>query len=387
MSDYAYLIKPGAPLVVRSGVPFGSGVKADGANFPLPSAIAGLVRTTLGLEQGLDFSDAQVRKKLLGVRCKGPFAYAIWEGMLQLCLPKPGDCYFMDAPDGSIQLIGLSPAPLNEDAGCDLPEGLLPVRPLVATKGKPNSSLSRRLWSWPLFSDWLLGAQPDASPLLAQTCNPPSTVVRTHVAIDSTTHSALPGKLFQTAASSYEPGLLAHGQTDQVRVVEGLTFWTDQALCSDSVCLGGERRLSRLSQLGNSHQVLPELPQALLDALVGTARFKLVFLTPGLMKAGALPGPLETSWQPLAEHPELKLSVKAVALSRMQAISGWDLANNSPKATRRALPAGSVYWCESAEPLTEEQVRALWFACLSDGEQDRADGFGVVTPGIWSQWV
>lgn len=384
MSHYEYLVKPVAPLVVRSGVPFGSGVKADGANFPLPSAVAGLVRTTLGLQQGLDFSDAQVRKRLLGVRSKGPFAYTTANGVRQLCFPKPNDCYFMDRADGSIQLIGLSPASLPEDSGCDLPEGLLPVRPLTIIKGKPNASVSKRLWSWTLLSDWLLAAQLDPSRLFAETVQPPSNVVRTHVAIDAATHSAIPGKLFQTAASSYEPYIAHSGKSESGGSVEGLALWADQHLHGDSVCLGGERRLSRLFSLSESDPVLPAVPQALLNALVGSSRFRLLFITPGLMQNGALPVALQATWQPLADQPRMQLKVQAVALSRMQAISGWDMASNAPKATRRAVPAGSVYWCESEEPLSVEQVKALWFSCLSYGEQDRADGFGVVLPGVWN---
>ena len=40
-----YLIEPLAPLVFRSGKPFGSQSAADGANFPLPSSMAGMLRT------------------------------------------------------------------------------------------------------------------------------------------------------------------------------------------------------------------------------------------------------------------------------------------------------------------------------------------------------
>ena len=377
--NFQYLINPAAPLVVRSGVPFGSGVKPDGANFPLPSAIAGMVRTTVGIEKGLDFSSEHVKESLLAIQCKGPFLVTTLGGERQVCLPKPSDCYFVDGPHAKPQLIRLTPAELPEGAGCDLPPGLSPILPTVAAKGKPNASMSRRYWSWPLFSDWLEGTEPEDQRLNSQTLNPPATVVRTHVAIDSVTQAAIAGKLFQTAAASYEQPL---GSTS-TPYIEGLAFWTNTALKGDSVCLGGERRLSRLHALDESESFLPQITSRLLKQLIGATRFRLVFLTPGLLAAGAVPVPLGNAWRPLSDCPELEVHVRAVALSRMQAISGWDLAKGGPKATRRAVPTGSVYWCEVATGLTEQQVNSLWFAAMSGEIQDSTDGFGVVVPGVW----
>jgi CRISPR-associated protein Cmr3 len=56
-----------------------------------------------------------------------------------------------------------------------------------------------------------------------------------------------------------------------------------------------------------------------------------------------------------------------------------------PKPTRYAAAAGSVYFFEVTEggPLSVERLRNLWLRPISDQDQDRRDGFGLVLPGVW----
>jgi CRISPR-associated protein (Cas_Cmr3). len=48
---YAHMIVPQAPLVFRSGRPFGEGSR-DGANFPWPSSLAGVLRSQVMDDRG-----------------------------------------------------------------------------------------------------------------------------------------------------------------------------------------------------------------------------------------------------------------------------------------------------------------------------------------------
>lgn len=77
MSKNAYLIESLAPLVFRSGKPFGSIASAQDATFPLPSATAGLIRA-VHVEQTLGkYQDYQAQlqhadyQNLLSIESQG----------------------------------------------------------------------------------------------------------------------------------------------------------------------------------------------------------------------------------------------------------------------------------------------------------------------------
>ena len=66
-----YLIEPLAPLVFRSGKPFSGQSGADGANFPLPSSMAGMLRTVTADQNNQPFSDSlkeKLRKQKLKMK-------------------------------------------------------------------------------------------------------------------------------------------------------------------------------------------------------------------------------------------------------------------------------------------------------------------------------
>jgi CRISPR-associated protein Cmr3 len=66
-------------------------------------------------------------------------------------------------------------------------------------------------------------------------------------------------------------------------------------------------------------------------------------------------------------------------------VSGWSFEKETrgPKHSRRAAPAGSVYWLDLHDGVrAEDLVREVWMNCVSDDEQDRLDGFGVAVVGV-----
>jgi CRISPR-associated protein Cmr3 len=76
-------------------------------------------------------------------------------------------------------------------------------------------------------------------------------------------------------------------------------------------------------------------------------------------------------------------------VGRFSAVSGWRYdgrkKRRGPKPVRRVAPAGSVYFfrVEDGE-LTEDTIRRLWLAPLSDEPSDRKDGYGLAQPGVWT---
>ena len=79
---------------------------------------------------------------------------------------------------------------------------------------------------------------------------------------------------------------------------------------------------------------------------------------------------------------EYDIEIIAAAVSRYQVISGWDYAIHKPKPTRRLAPAGSVYFLKIGKN-TENFVKNVWMQNISDGEENRADGFGLAALGTW----
>ena len=81
-----------------------------------------------------------------------------------------------------------------------------------------------------------------------------------------------------------------------------------------------------------------------------------------------------------------KAKLVGAAVGRRIPVSGWHLRNQKPKKVRWAVPAGSVYFLELTETLTEDERRQLltaWLKPLSDQLDDRRDGFGCALWGVW----
>jgi len=148
--------------------------------------------------------------------------------------------------------------------------------------------------------------------------------------------------------------------------------------------LGGERRLSQISPAtaAVARLLVPtDAEKQALRALCAGQWLALTLATPAVFAQGWRPGWLDDALQgspPLA--PGLRLQLRAAAVPRWQGISGWDLCAHLPKASRRAVAAGSVYWFEvlsNDPPSNGNGASALWLQPLSDEQQDRLDGFGA----------
>jgi len=124
----------------------------------------------------------------------------------------------------------------------------------------------------------------------------------------------------------------------------------------------------------------PEPPEKLVSKLVGQKKVKLQLVTPGIFEQGWKPGWAGGS-PPGLNGLEFRLI--SAAVDRRVAVSGWDYKKKCPKAARWLAPAGSVYFFETDETLEENHIKALWLTSVSDNEQDRRDGFGIVVPGKW----
>jgi CRISPR-associated protein Cmr3 len=110
-------------------------------------------------------------------------------------------------------------------------------------------------------------------------------------------------------------------------------------------------------------------------------RFKLYFATPAISANGWLPCWLDV--QSLrGQWDNVDVQLIAAAVGKPQAIGGRDLARNSHRYIRRAVPAGSVYFFETGAS-DDEVLAAFDGQCVSDLETDARIGFGLCYVGGW----
>lgn len=374
-----YLLEPQSPLVFRSGKPFATGAEGDTLPFPLPSTLAGALRTAYAeaTAQGAPVDYRARQSELLAVTVQGPLLVRrrLDQGSIERLFPKPADAVYLNT------LRRLKPGALPRGADCDLPSGLLPVFLETDDRAKPQPGPA--FWAEPAMQSWLQDQDP--GPLEPGGSAPLPVDIRTHVGLDPKTLAADPGRLFQSAG--LDGGPLRRPAT--IRGWAGHTYAL-LAHCTAGLPatwrrLGGEGRLVRVEPLADI--AWPTTCRSTLASTLKKARgLRLILATPALFAAGWKPGWLDDRLEG-APHgcPELRLRLRAVALDRWQAVSGWDLAAGGPgkpRAVRRLVPAGAVYWFKVLSGA--EHAPDLWLHAVSDHEQDRRDGFGLALPGIWN---
>lgn len=382
-----YLLESLAPLVCRSGRPFGTQADADDINFPLPSAAAGLMRSQHLEAQGW-ILDAETENSTRGrlrddqhhalqqLASKGPFlAQEDRDGNITVLVPKPADAlYLQERTTNKTNIHRLRPAPWPHDAdGCDLPPGLLPVQLQNTVKGKPQPGPAY----WPLEHSlrWQRGESLNFADLPAHTL-PIET--RTHVQIDRERDAAAEGRLYQTAAYDLQAARKSHHQGWEERAYR-LLIQSEVDSNSPLVRLGGEGRLSRCRQIPPDPAFTPA---ADLAATINASRgLRLTLLTPAIFQHGWRPGWLDDTLHGTLPHTDIRVRLHACAIERWQPVSGWDMHHHRPKATRKAVAAGAVYWLETLTPA--DHIAALAFTAISDDPQTQRDGFGIVSIAAW----
>jgi CRISPR-associated protein Cmr3 len=385
-----WLIEPRDPLVFRDGKPFTAipGARAVSIPFPLPSTLAGAVRTRSGkIQHNWHFpaGDEQAIADLLNKQVIGPLLCAVGpdEVVQDLFLPAPQDALVLQRDPSDTVHGDLVPlVPRESDAvQTNLPDGLRLLYPTQPAKAKPHKN-APDFWSWAQLLDWLqTPREAEKVELASLGLRGLEYAYRTHVSINPRTSTAQEGALFQTGGLEFVMAKRDDGyrhvclsQTRQF----GLLLTTDAELKSGPDFLGGERRVV---QWREAQFDLPGCPDAVRSVINQTKRGRLILATPGIFEKGYLP-----TWVCQAV-PGVKVRIVAAAVSRYQSISGWDYKKGEPKPSRRLAPAGSVYFfeIEGDEKGIDDFIEGAWWKPISDAEQDRRDGFGVALVGVWPE--
>jgi CRISPR-associated protein Cmr3 len=231
-------------------------------------------------------------------------------------------------------------------------------------------------WCEERMIDWLAGR---AIASAAADCAP-ARRREVHVTIDADTGAATPSMLFSSQVT--EP-LDADGHTwalaVRCRLPEDVA-WADMR--GQPLGLGGRRRLTWMEAADDA---LFAMPVGLRAALAGSPGLRLVCVTPARFTRGWLPdGFAAEGGHYVGTLPGVSVAVRlrAALVPRPLDLSTWDTVANRPRATRRLVAPGAVYFFDKADgsAFTAEEHARLWLARLGD---DNDDGLGLVVPGRW----
>ncbi|MDR2871614.1 MAG: type III-B CRISPR module-associated protein Cmr3 [Xanthomonadaceae bacterium] len=381
------LITPRDPLIFRDGRPFDSALTSyiSVYRWPPPSVTAGALRTALGRQDNC-LHDPESRRTLNQVDIRGPLPYTDHE----LYVPAPLDCWVSKSKD---DLIGyaLRPEYLGDDEGVDLYKDLSPLLPHpghdeACVQGKPNHDL---VW-WPLklMTEWLERNTPEPWKNRFGDCLEAFPLEeRTHVAIDPKTGAAKTGQLFTTRAID----LRRAGHKSPIQLALHIEKYSQTALDgleNTDIPLGAERRTATLSSC--NEQNLWSCPETIKTALSEKPRYvRMVLATPAIFKPGWRPDWIDPgTLTGKVPGTDVEVGLRAAAIGRWQPVSGWAYGKSDArqKATRKMVPAGSVYFfeikCGDVTKLADQWLRPVCGRSVLDPESKLgADGFGLALWG------
>ena len=236
------------------------------------------------------------------------------------------------------------------------------MRPVLAeaNRRKAESGLWLSQAGW---QKYLRGQLPDPKNDIVKSSQLWAIDSRVGIGMNADTRSADDGKLFTTQAVALGSGV------GFVASVRGASL-PQQGI----VRLGGDGRAA------SSQAVSLQAASIDMQAIVDQARCRIVLTTPGIFSQGWLPNgfKLQTDGSYLFDLQGVRARLVCAAVPRAETISGWDLAQWTPKAAMRAAPSGSVYWLEdlqaTAESISKLAESGLWGQSCEDSQR-RAEGF------------
>lgn len=369
--------------------------RGNALEWPWPTTLAGALRSAWGraeeMRRGRAFSPDEWRdfatRVSLGValplrRSWMDGAPPVWS-VEHRAWPTPADALAV-ADAGMQDLVALRPRPIEaafgEGAGVigvdpePTTDALWLAVPTLSRQGKPRRQ--PRWWSDARFRAWLLDkAIPAEAPEHAFDL---PRRLQMHVRIDP------------RRATAAEHFLFAH---DVVETIEyARRRHSEWAIAVEAevpggppeiVRLGSDGRLARAEEL---YEGLFAPPEELLSAFeAGVDGLRLIAVTPLAFADGWIPDGLAAAEGAFVGEVVPGAGpwvLRAAIVGRPLHVSGWDMVGRGPKATIRAVPAGSVYFFQRADgrPFTRADAECLWLRPVGRHTQD---GFGRVVPGVW----
>ncbi|MEJ5369570.1 MAG: type III-B CRISPR module-associated Cmr3 family protein [Bryobacteraceae bacterium] len=377
-------LEPVDVLFFRANKSFGDpGSYGESLVPPWPSVAAGALRSRILVDSGLDlarFAHALDPHPELGTPyepgtfrlCALQLALRRTDGAVEPLYPMPAD--LSAERDGERIVIRQSrPVALPAALRSSYPLPLHPVLP-QPVRGKPLSGA----WLTPVgWKKYLRGEAPQTGDIVfSSSLWKPDP--RVGIGLDAWSRSVSEGRLFTAEAVAFRQ--LVHGGNFDAGffvAVDGATPPQD-----GMVRLGADGRAAAVHFLKNF-----SLPEPDYEAIARAGACRLILATPGIFSRGWLPeGVKEQNGEFLFDLHGVRGRIAAAAVPRAAAVSGWDLAQEKPKAARRAAPAGSVWWLDRLEAaagsLRTLVSSGLWPEPCPDAHR-RAEGFNRIWIAPW----
>ncbi len=194
---------------------------------------------------------------------------------------------------------------------------------------------------------------------------------RVGIGLTAETKSAEDGKLFTVQAVALKPGVGFIVECVGANL-EGLS----------TLRFGGDGRAA------TCQMVQIDWPKTDHQKMAGAGRCKIVLTTPGVFDLGWLPTGFTKQLDGTFLFDLMGVHARLVSASvpRYDVISGWDLANKSPKPSERVVPSGAVYWLDDLQATPESLGKladhGLWID-LGHNTSRRAEGFNRFCFAAW----
>jgi CRISPR-associated protein Cmr3 len=370
-----------SPLLFGTGRPFGTepgALLAETFALPLPSTLAGAIRSELARQAGWMRYTDDTRDSLLAVEVKGPILFINGKPAFQ----APADAVSSKKADNQATVPAL---PRKEPDGVFLPDGLSPTGFVDDVELEPDKSQRGRYWSGDRLLKWLSNTSKESVPYNDDSLSV-VTESRIHVGIDRESRRHQKGILFETQGVCLGRGLIT--ETRESLGENGAAEWdwriwaayqaTESVPATDFrvLTLGGERRLAAAK--AESSGWMSAYRQAAEETLTQSGgKVRMYLVTPALFNDG---------WKPdldeLYRLSGVKLKLVSACVGRRQAMTGWQVEAGAPRLLRYLAPAGSTYFfdVEAGDP---RDLAKLTLEPISDVLQDRKDGFGLALWGTW----
>jgi CRISPR-associated protein Cmr3 len=386
-----FFIRPFDTLFFRDARPFAAGEDNLAISLfpPAPSVTYGAIRTASLIHAGVNLIEFKER------RAKNvPDAAGTKDKLGTLCLSGP---ILAQRQAGGVKLLFQSPLNLvyKEEA---LPyydlEFLLPDVPA----GYTNLPLSLNLCMAQekvVYANGYL-SQDQAFALLA------GIVPKTRDDLTSQEEFWRPDNrvgIARTKARTAEEGMLYSSQHIQIdnrpkntdgvgglaiKVIDGENDLPSRS----TIQLGGEKRFCKLEEISLAQPTESQIGR-IVEKIVNTQRFFLWLVSPAIFSNDGyafVPGFIDPKTLD-GQFDGQEVRLVACQVGRAVGIGGWNIAENTHKPMRRAVPAGSVYFFEfgdkKPEPEDIKQFVKQWMLYPIPGQPSdyKKQGFGTILIG------
>lgn len=400
MGATLHFIEPIDILFLRGNKLFGDpGSFGESQVPPWPSVAAGALRSALVVHRGYDplrFARGGVDDPELGTPARpGLFTVTRFQiarryadGTVEPLYRMPADVSITRSETrrgdekGNLEIRRLGPHALPMGVQASAATALLAVLP-ESRRGKPYAGYWLSGGGW---SAYLEGRRIDPEKHLIASEALWSLDSRIGVALDPDRRRAADGALFTSEGVVFLKRETSReaGTNDTRRGYDaGFLVEVSGATLPDTAMLrfGGDGRAATATRV---EMCLPEVDY---EEVAMAGRCRLILTAPGLFEGG---------WKPTGvtgSGSDLRFGLRGVrarlvcaAVPRAEVVSGFDVAEERPKAAQRAAPPGSVYWLDdldaTADALRKLAGCGLWSEPAENGVR-RAEGFNRIAFGMY----